>query len=227
MPKHDLYGSLFMHLRDRLRRFTSQLTRHRITLRLRCMDACQLASSLPHKVQFDRIDLSNIVDKGMGGQPYPGLKRAIAPWAPHLKPTGVIIAYFLNWTIVEEFRASLYHRLEEARMQAFRAGGGGGREAFVQAMSQAAEFSAVDTCPEFREYLRQEGAAAMLRGLGLCVREKHEVVPPRFGVPVGAAWDAVPMHMGLESDPVQHYGLTRLPTGIMLSERFIEVVHQD
>lgn len=224
VPRHDLYGALHFHLREQLTRFVAQLRSCRVDLRLTCMDACHLAAELAGTAAFDRIDLSNIVDKG-----YLGISRAVGPWAPLIKPRGVITAYFMNWHadsgLVEALRRRALQAAAAERQQRPKAE----LPAMTEVMHQLGgllntSFARIDTCPEFRAYLEMERAEEIAASHGLILRERHSVMPPRLGVEVGADWHAMP-DFSTSADPTEEaYGYECLSTTTAMHERFVEFV---
>ncbi|KAI9875688.1 MAG: hypothetical protein M1830_008116 [Pleopsidium flavum] len=98
--KNDIYGSLFFYLQDVLSQFCRQIGRLRLSIQLFQVDALELPDILNQSVMgqgsFDRIELSNIADRG-----YLGPEPALATFGPLLKrhtqnPNATLVALFLN-----------------------------------------------------------------------------------------------------------------------------------
>ncbi|KAI9810023.1 MAG: hypothetical protein M1827_006721 [Pycnora praestabilis] len=99
-PKSDVYGAFYYYLLSKLKGFCERLSNIDITFQLLQYDASDLPhylKTLPEKQRFfDRIEVSNIVDRG-----YLGLERTLTTLAPWLKPADVnphatLLTLFLN-----------------------------------------------------------------------------------------------------------------------------------
>ena len=99
-PKSDIYGAFYYHLLSKLEGFCQRLSNMKITFQLFECDASDLPQylkGLPRKQSlFDRIEVSNIIDRG-----YVGLERTLTTLAPWLKPADVnphatLLGLFLN-----------------------------------------------------------------------------------------------------------------------------------
>ncbi len=99
-PKSDIYGAFYYHLLSKLEGFCQRLSNMDITFQLLEYNASDLPhylKTLPRKQRlFDRIEVSNIVDRG-----YLGLERTLTTLSPWLKPADVnphatLLALFLN-----------------------------------------------------------------------------------------------------------------------------------
>ncbi|KAH8593394.1 hypothetical protein B0O99DRAFT_515819 [Bisporella sp. PMI_857] len=98
--KNDIYGSLYIYLQDVLVRFCEQVSRMKVCFHLFQVDALQLPYKLKDcgmdKAFFDRIEVSNIVDRG-----YLGPQTTLNTFGAMLKargenPHAAILALFLN-----------------------------------------------------------------------------------------------------------------------------------
>ena len=99
-PKSDIYGALYYHILSKLGRFCQRLSSMHITFQLleyNAVDLPHFLETLPkeHRL-FDRIEVSNIVDRG-----YLGLERTLTILVPWLKPADInphatLLALFLN-----------------------------------------------------------------------------------------------------------------------------------
>jgi hypothetical protein len=100
----DIYGCMYFFLTEQLREFADRLSKFQISFKLFASDASALATTLredawsdiglPSSVRFDRIAVSNILDKN-----YVGLGGTLTKWAPLLASTkhAAIVGYFMNW----------------------------------------------------------------------------------------------------------------------------------
>ncbi|OAL42700.1 hypothetical protein IQ07DRAFT_525646 [Pyrenochaeta sp. DS3sAY3a] len=77
----DVIGSLFYFLRDMLLRFCERIMDTSIRFSLLNVDARELPTYLGAKSNFDRIDISNICDRG-----YIGPEATLATFGPLLQP---------------------------------------------------------------------------------------------------------------------------------------------
>jgi hypothetical protein len=100
----DIYGCLYFFLSEQLTEFADRLARFQISFKFFVMDARDLSSSIrdnlwsevdiPRSIRFDRIAVSNIIDKD-----YVGLRETLESWAPLLAETkyATIVGYLMNW----------------------------------------------------------------------------------------------------------------------------------
>lgn len=100
----DIYGCLFVHVRDQLAEMARRLERFDIDIHVMQSDARELASELKsglHEPQFtaddrfDRIETSNVGD-------YIGLGRVLDDWGPLLSDRNqhaTLLAYTMNWHV--------------------------------------------------------------------------------------------------------------------------------
>ena len=108
VPDNDLYGLLYLYIRNQLTEFVKRIKNLQLTFRLHNTSAQVLSkeftSSKPDgvvlliyilDVKFDRIEVSNIVDKN-----YLGLEKVLEDWSPRLNrnnPCSTLITTFMNW----------------------------------------------------------------------------------------------------------------------------------
>ena len=78
VPENDLFGAMFLHVREKLSQFVDKLDRLKISFHLYDKDAIKLARDLDVS-SFLRVDVSNIVDDH-----HVGLERVVNHWAPLL-----------------------------------------------------------------------------------------------------------------------------------------------
>ncbi|KAI9731728.1 MAG: hypothetical protein M1834_004517 [Cirrosporium novae-zelandiae] len=98
--KNDMYGSLFFYVQDALQQFCQQIGRLDVSFKLFQVDALELPNIIKQygmgQHSFDRIEVSNIVDRG-----YLGLGATLTSFGPLLKqktqnPNATLVALFLN-----------------------------------------------------------------------------------------------------------------------------------
>ncbi|KAH0565170.1 hypothetical protein GP486_001434 [Trichoglossum hirsutum] len=100
LAKNDIYGSLFMYIQGILLKFCHQIERLKICFQLFQVDALELPSIIKQsgmgKYYFDRIEVSNIGDRG-----YIGPQTTLSTFGPLLKRKtqnshATLLALFLN-----------------------------------------------------------------------------------------------------------------------------------
>ncbi|MCJ1307220.1 hypothetical protein MMC25_000866 [Agyrium rufum] len=100
LAKNDIYGSLFLYLQDTILKFCKQVKRLKVSFQLFQTDAVRLPSMIQQremsKTRFDRIEVSNIGDRG-----YLGPQMTLATFGPLLKikaenPHATLLLLFLN-----------------------------------------------------------------------------------------------------------------------------------
>ncbi|KAF7928559.1 uncharacterized protein EAE98_005615 [Botrytis deweyae] len=98
--RNDIYGSLYFYLQDQLQSFCKRIENLKIRFQLFELDAVDLPGIMKErgigKVYFDRIEVSNIGDRG-----YIGPQKLLMTFAPYLKrksqnPHATLLALFLN-----------------------------------------------------------------------------------------------------------------------------------
>ncbi|KAH7095343.1 hypothetical protein FB567DRAFT_601187 [Paraphoma chrysanthemicola] len=99
--KNDMYGALFNLLRVRIAEFCDRLKACNINFQMFATNAIELPRHIKD-IQFDRIEVSNICDRG-----YIGIADILATFSPMLKPKtknpyATILALFLNAVREEE-----------------------------------------------------------------------------------------------------------------------------
>lgn len=120
--RQDLFGCLYFHVSDTLREFTDRLSRFNIKFKMFCDETTKLSHALrsdalrslglPATVRFDRIEVSNIMDRQ-----YLGISRTMDAWGRFLKADdATLIGYFMDWVRHQPGGvpdASQYESLEE------------------------------------------------------------------------------------------------------------------
>ncbi|KAL1706754.1 hypothetical protein EV121DRAFT_168650, partial [Schizophyllum commune] len=97
----DIYGCLFIHVRDQLAQFARRVEQSRIEIHVSGIDMQDLAALIQHcglapaftAGCFDRVETSNVAD-------YIGLKNLMSNWGPLLRRENkhaAIFAYSMNW----------------------------------------------------------------------------------------------------------------------------------
>ncbi|EEB92968.1 hypothetical protein MPER_08443, partial [Moniliophthora perniciosa FA553] len=94
--EEDIMGCLHYHVKDELTAFFRRLRKFSIAFSIYDQDAIELSDTLPpHLRQFDRIEVSNIVD-----HEYAGISPVLTKWGPMLnrdQSDSTLIASFINW----------------------------------------------------------------------------------------------------------------------------------
>lgn len=80
VPQEDLYGHLHFYVRDKLEAFCNKITSTQIHFHLYCMDAVALPSFIETRLQFDRIEVSDLADL-----PRLGLSQTLQTFSPLLR----------------------------------------------------------------------------------------------------------------------------------------------
>jgi hypothetical protein len=108
----DLYGCLYFYLTEQLRELLSRISRFKIAFKMLDQNALNLAPlissgalsriNIPAGQRFDRVDVSNIMDKQ-----YAGIQRTLVSWSPLIKDTShaKLVGYFMNWGSDNDFAA--------------------------------------------------------------------------------------------------------------------------
>ncbi|KAJ3506035.1 hypothetical protein NMY22_g17377 [Coprinellus aureogranulatus] len=222
----DLYGCLYFYLSDQLRSFHQRLRKFPISFKVTTADARQLAHAtwdgalaaygLPPSIRFDRVFVSNILDKI-----YVGLQATLECWAPLLSKSAsaAVVGYFMNWfTLVPdglpqgaEWNA-ICRQLGIAKNEP---------AAYSEKNVWFAKMDETDMLYEnsgpFTRYLRSQGLDGVLRKTGLRLRKKNTIVPQRFGTKLGAPANALPAF----EDEEERYLILRA-TAATWKERFVE-----
>ena len=104
IPREDLYGCLYFYLSEQLEEFRSRVARFKISFKILDRDLLALPSTIrsgeleragvPASQRFDRVDVSNVMDKQ-----YTGVRAILTKWGPMLKDTAhaAVVGYFMNW----------------------------------------------------------------------------------------------------------------------------------
>jgi len=96
--EQDIMGCFYFYVKDQLKTFAKRLRQFNVDIRMYDTDALTLPPDLPQNFQqFDRIEVSNIVDKE-----YAGTAEVLKAWGPLLNPTqpdSAIIGLFMNWAV--------------------------------------------------------------------------------------------------------------------------------
>ncbi|KAF8541091.1 hypothetical protein BDD12DRAFT_733234 [Trichophaea hybrida] len=125
-PKNDLYGLLYFYLLPQLEKFATRLRTEDLHFTLLSVDARKIAHAIQscsskHGVtSFDRIDVSNLSDRGYIG--IPDILRLISPLlkTQRVNPHAVLITLFLNYhaeieqTRPREYKESMTKNVDEA-----------------------------------------------------------------------------------------------------------------
>ncbi|ESK84859.1 hypothetical protein Moror_14953 [Moniliophthora roreri MCA 2997] len=228
--EEDIMGCLFFHVKDQLVEFAKRLRKFHMSITMYDQDAATLPESLPSSLRlFDRIEVSNVMDKQ-----YLGIDKVLATWGPLLnrnRAGSAIISSFINW-------ASNYPKARAANDDSLAAVYSRKllklKPNFLNPMDTMSEIITArhvavlsgleliyDNSVAFKKYLVHEGAEVAARKVGLRMRVKNEIVPPRWGVKIGSEWTATPP-ISTDED---WYNKVHL-SGLNYSERLVEWVVQ-
>lgn len=193
--KKDMYGSLFFYLRKLLLQFCHQFRNSNVDLQLFQVDALELPSLLKRGGQanysFDRIEVSNITDRG-----YLGLELTLSIFGPLLKPRSqnpkaTLLALFLNAIHEESYGASVIASLESDKDRICRylpltrevlANARPSSADFIRFIEASAMFRDFDK--PFRRFMEQCRFSEISAVNGLRMKEKNSIVkswPLRLG----------------------------------------------
>ena len=107
--QEDIYGCLYFFLSEQLRMCAQRICEIKMSFSLFASDACLLPKGIreglisgcgiPPSVQFDRIEVSNILDAN-----YVGINDVLLNWSPLMAEsnTSTIVGYFMNWVAIQE-----------------------------------------------------------------------------------------------------------------------------
>ncbi|KAL9129400.1 MAG: hypothetical protein Q9217_002131 [Psora testacea] len=189
LAKNDLYGSLFFYLQDLLWQFCHQIGRLKISIQLSQVDALKLPSIVEQYERdhclFDRIELSNITDRG-----YLGPGATLAAFGPLLKrktenPSATIVALFLNAVhevyAPQDYRSSMRSDME--RLQSYipitrdmMQEGGMSNTECIRLMS--AQVLVRDFDELFSRFKRECRLDEISKATGLKMKSKNTIVRP-------------------------------------------------
>ncbi|KAH6896244.1 hypothetical protein BKA70DRAFT_1316688 [Coprinopsis sp. MPI-PUGE-AT-0042] len=204
----DIYGCLYFFLGEQLIEFRSRLARFRISFKFFAMDARSLSTSirddiwsevdLPSTIRFDRIAVSNIIDKN-----YVGLRETVTSWAPLLADTKYA-AIFLSQRdgkcegagetgFKNVMDKMMKHPYFGNRTKGKIADSSSFDGLFTTVFSSLVDADALyENSGPFEKYLAGEGLGGILRENRLKLRKRHSIVPHRLGVPLDALAHALP-----------------------------------
>ncbi|KAI1941378.1 hypothetical protein LOZ66_001894 [Ophidiomyces ophidiicola] len=182
--KHDLYGALFFHLRDIILKFCLHLTTLNVHIKLLHVHAAQLPSFLKGE-HFDRIEISNICDRG-----YLGVETCLSIFSPLLKPKednphATLLALFMNAVEEEDNAADYLTGRGESITRAtsyipgFSQAVGSRNQyspASLKIMQTVAAFRNFDAM--FKRFMLNTRFAELTRAYRLQTRENHTIVSP-------------------------------------------------
>ncbi|KAK7040336.1 hypothetical protein VNI00_009804 [Paramarasmius palmivorus] len=227
--EEDIMGCLYFHVKDQLTTFLQRMRKFRVSFSMYDQDAVTLAENLPsHLRQFDRIEVSNIMDRE-----YAGIVPTLSAWGPmlnHERDDSTLIGSFINWaartpkarasddaTLAKTYFSHLLRvRPEIMNPQDFASAGPMCAGMFTLVSSSEMVY---DNSPVFKKYLADEGAEWAAQKGGLKMRERNQIVPPRPCVPVGSQWGTLPDITTNE----KWYNKLAL-CGVNHTERFVEWV---
>ncbi|PBK94164.1 hypothetical protein ARMGADRAFT_965842 [Armillaria gallica] len=201
----DLMGGLFFYVKAQLVEFSERLRRFKIHIHLYDHDARDLPKILKSDTSspqsFDRIEVSNIVDKNYVGM------SVLSDWGPFINkgnPHAAVVGHFMNWTTWKksgEVTSSMApqgaaKRATEAMMACKhvdmpdRFSLSDNNPKFLK-MSRSLEIF-YDTYTVFQEYFKEEKADMIARKAGLKCRRINKIVPHRCFAQLGTSPNTLP-----------------------------------
>ena len=186
-PSGDHIGHLYYYIRDKLTSFCQRIEALQAEFHMYQVDALQLPSILKNTIgnsSFDRIEVSNIVDRGLLG-----LAPVLSVYGPLLKtrkqnPYACLITLFMN-AIPEHF----YHTRDASRQQQTRRDGAMHAQRFIKNIPQGIDetdptilriFTSANIFWDFdkllREYLREIQSIQVGRQCGLRMKDTNNIV---------------------------------------------------
>ncbi|KAK0482797.1 hypothetical protein IW261DRAFT_1469714 [Armillaria novae-zelandiae] len=201
----DLMGGLFFYVKSQLVEFSERLRRFKVHIYSYDHDARDLPRILksdPSSPQtFDRIEVSNIVDKNYVGM------SLLSDWGPFLNkdnPHAAVVGHFMNWTTWKksgEVGSSMappgaVTRAQEA-MKACKHVDKPDRFSFSKHHPKLLKIATCleifyDTYGPFQEYFKQEKAETIARKGGLKCRRINKIVPHRCFTKLGTSPNSLP-----------------------------------
>lgn len=197
--EEDLIGCLFFYIKDQLVEFSNRLRRFKIQIYSFDQDARILQRTLKSNASFpkvfDRIEVSNIMDKNYVGM------SVLSDWGPLLNksnPHSAIVGLFMNWPTWKESGNALSSSSSDVtcamkRMASCPYAGLSPNlspEKVMGIMNSINMFH--DTSHPFEEYLRDERETLISRKAGLQRRHVHKIVPHRCHTKLGMAQSELP-----------------------------------
>lgn len=196
----DIMGCLFFYVKEQLVNFIKRLRSFKINISFFDRDAVDLPSEIS-SMRFDRIEVSNIVDKN-----YLGLSTVLTKWGPLLNPENehsALIGLFMNWVAYEKEGSAdeSVARNDGPLKKAADAWKKAGRKVRVAAldvyspeimcvMSSLNAFN--ENSKAFRNHLRKEKEETTSKLVGLEMRKVNKIVPHRPHATLGTSWDTLP-----------------------------------
>ncbi|SJL18689.1 uncharacterized protein ARMOST_22288 [Armillaria ostoyae] len=219
----DLIGGLFFYIKDQLVEFSNRLRRFKIQIYSFDQDARMLQRTLKSNASFpqifDRIEVSNIVDKNYVGM------SVLSDWGPLLNKSNrhsAIIGLFMNWPAWKESGNAMSSSSDASRaMKRMGSCPYAGLspnlspEKMMSVMNNLNMFH--DTSHPFEEYLRDEREAVIVRKAGLQRRRIHKIVPHRCHTKLGIAQSELPC-----IDSPQRWYRVACLGGMTYFERYVE-----
>ncbi|KAH6916364.1 hypothetical protein BKA70DRAFT_1179846 [Coprinopsis sp. MPI-PUGE-AT-0042] len=231
----DIFGYLFFHVREELRRFVNRIKSLNISIHHTQYDPRVLSKGLPVGVLpsltealFDRVDLGSMPD-------HTNLSVCLHDWAPLLKhenPHSCLVLSFSRWTqtgsgspsrdllsnpetILEMLKRrcknipSLRPRLKKLLEQGLHS------PSIIRLIESLDVF--VDTGPAFQDYLHSQSVIEISEELGIRQKRRNTVQPKRFGLSL----DGPQVNVLPDISKEEYYGLFVLGRASLLT-RFVE-----
>ncbi|KAK0224510.1 hypothetical protein EDD85DRAFT_243310 [Armillaria nabsnona] len=219
----DLIGCLFFYIKDQLVEFSNRLRRFKTQIYSFDQDARMLQRTLKSNASFpqifDRIEVSNIIDKNYVGM------SVLSDWGPFLNKSNyhsAIVGLFMNWPTWKASGNAMSSSSDASRaMKRMASCPYAGLSPnlspgkMMSVMNNLNMFH--DTSHPFEEYLRDEREAVIARKAGLQRRRIHKIVPHRCHTKLGIAQSELPC-----IDSPQRWYRVACLGGMTYFERYVE-----
>ncbi|KIY64468.1 hypothetical protein CYLTODRAFT_401827 [Cylindrobasidium torrendii FP15055 ss-10] len=209
--KADILGATFFHVKDQLSDFFIRLKSIRTNIIILSCNVVALPKTIGSlkdlPAQFDSIDVGNNIDSN-----YAGMEQVLTSYGPLLKErqTSTLIGLFMNWmykvpsgdltsaSASGALRVAMaFNRLKRLlpkvaeTLQASWA---------TRNLAMSAPLNALnDHSSSFTEYLALNHTSQIAARVGLRMRERNAITPPRLGAPIGATYESL-IHVETEED---------------------------
>ncbi|KAK0452836.1 uncharacterized protein EV420DRAFT_1558595 [Desarmillaria tabescens] len=224
--EEDLIGCLFFYVKDQLVEFSKRLRRFKIQIYSFDQDARDLLPTLKSSPsfpqRFDRIEVSNIVDKNYVGM------SVLTDWGPLLNeanPHAAIIGHFMNWPVWKESAKPLsssaitkhaMKRMSECPFAGFSPATLSPLDRKVHDMMKNLILFH-DTSKSFEEYLKDEKEGVITSKAGLQRRPLNRIAPHRCYAKLGVNHSELP-HI----DSSERWYKVACLSGMTHYERYVE-----
>ncbi|KAF5348674.1 hypothetical protein D9758_006826 [Tetrapyrgos nigripes] len=206
----DIFGCLFFHVKAQFREFARRFQYLSIDIYITQFNPKILSSGLlagvlpafPSDGCFDRIHVGDLIDSV-------GIQDCLADWTPLLNSSNEHAALLMHskiWCATRPDALALSNPIVAKGVLIEKCNQNPDlvrRAKFQKMCSQGLRsptllkiLESLDVFADhslwFHEYLRDEEAESTAASLGLQLRERNQIHPKRFGVPLDAPWDQLP-----------------------------------